>query len=501
MQWENWYDYWRAALAACEGQPGKQPREVAGKPLPRLRVDPPATAEEVDAVEQELGIELPAAFREVVLKFSKCVDVAWQLSGEVEPPDPFRLVSSGGCGWDLSRLAEIDGRRREMIAAAFDDPSDPYHAVWHQKLAFHEVPNGDYLALDLASEGSAVVYLSHDDGSGHGYELGADFIDFVDRHSRLGVPGPEDWQWLPFTSDRTSLLDPDGERAAQWRKWFGMPPEGKVKKKRRKAKTTKKKAARIANLGVITNAAGMELALIPAGEFTMGSPGRGRRQEQRERPAHQVRITRPFYLGAYPVTQQEYEQVVGENPSFCKDGPRHPVENVTWPEALELCNRLSETEGLSPYYDLRADPPTVLGGGGYRLPTEAEWEYACRAGSASRWCFGDDKDDVDRYAWCLENANLRCHPVGEKLPNALGLYDVHGNVEEWCWDYFAEDYYAESPEENPTGPESGEKRVIRGGGYLTVADSARCATRVGFLPTKRSQCYGLRIARYDPAAT
>jgi hypothetical protein len=198
--------------------------------LPRLSIDPPATSPEIEAVEEALGFPLPEAFREVLGTFSARVDVAWQLPKGLRPPEEFRGTIAGDCGWDLSRLTKTDQGRVEMMQAAFSDPSNRYDAVWHNKLAFHEVPNGDYFAFDLSVPDRApVVYLSHDDGNGHGYELGADFIDFVDRYSRLGAPGSEDWRWLPFTSGPKSLLDPDGEAAKRWREWFGLElPAGDV---------------------------------------------------------------------------------------------------------------------------------------------------------------------------------------------------------------------------------------------------------------------------------
>jgi len=157
------------------------------------------------------------------MQFSRCVDVAWQLPAGFKPPGELRKVTSGGCGWDLNRLAEIDQGRVKMLRAAFPDRSKPYDAVWHNKLAFYEVPNGDYFAIDLATADRApVVYLSHDDGSGHGYELGVDFVDFIERHSRLGNPGPEDWKWLPFATSPQALLDPDGQAGKVWRGWFGL---------------------------------------------------------------------------------------------------------------------------------------------------------------------------------------------------------------------------------------------------------------------------------------
>ena len=172
-----------------------------------------------------------------------------------------------------------------------------------------------------------------------------------------------------------------------------------------------------------------------------------------ERPRHQVRLTRPFLLGMYLVTQCEYEQVTGENPSHFRGDDRLPLESVSWFDAVNFCNRLSDLEGLEPYYDIDEQHVRVGGGAGYRLPTEAEWEYACRAATTTRWYHGDDQEQLSESAWFDENSGQQTHPVGEKLPNAWGLYDMQGNVWEWCWDWYGK--YGRAVTEDPTGPSGG----------------------------------------------
>jgi len=240
------------------------------------------------------------------------------------------------------------------------------------------------------------------------------------------------------------------------------------------------------NLGVpveITNSIGMKYALIPAGEFVMGSlrfSGEHR---------HRVQITKPFYLGMYEVTQAEYEKVMGENPSHFskggdaadavsrKDTSRHPVEEVSWNDAVEFCKRLSAKEGKR-----------------YRLPTEADWEYACRAGTTTPWCFGDDPASLGEYAWYVGNSDRKTHPVGQKKPNAWGLYDMHGNVSEWCQDRFDGDYYKDSPTDDPTGPNTGSERADRGGSGGDFAVFCRSACRSAGSPCFRSLSRGFRVA-------
>ncbi len=158
----------------------------------------------------------------------------------------------------------------------------------------------------------------------------------------------------------------------------------------------------------------MKLRLIPAGEFTMGSPGTesDRRADETQ---HRVTLTKPFYLGVTEVTQEQYQKVMGSNPSGFK-GPQNPVEQVSWNDAVAFCRKLSEL------------PSEKSGGYVYRLPTEAEWEYACRAGTTTTYSFGDSESELGAYAWYIDNSGRTTHPVGGKRPNACGLYGMHGNV-------------------------------------------------------------------------
>lgn len=255
----------------------------------------------------------------------------------------------------------------------------------------------------------------------------------------------------------------------------------------------------------------IDMVTVPAGSFLMGSAGDDRHARADEKPQHLVRITRPFLLGKTPVTQAEFEEVVGDNVSaFRKGGARgdrvagmdtrqHPVESVTWEGAIAFCNALSVRHGLPPYYKVDNGRVSVRGGTGFRLPTEAEWEYACRAGTKTPWSFGDAPASIDAFAWHSGNSGGHTHPVGQKKANAFGLFDMHGNVPEWCWDRYDANYYADAPEEDPPGSGKGDVRVYRGGGWNTSAGQARSASRhtLGITYAVLT-IVGLRVARNAP---
>ncbi len=230
-----------------------------------------------------------------------------------------------------------------------------------------------------------------------------------------------------------------------------------------------------------TNSIGMRFKRIPAGEFMMGSPPQEEERKGNEGPQHQVRISKPFHLGIYEVTQSQYKRVMGTNPSFF-NGPQQPVESVSWDDAVTYCKRLSEL------------PEEKVAGRTYRLPTEAEWEFACRAGGNTRYSHGDDPAVLGKYGWYRDNSSATTHPVGAKLPNAWGLYDMAGNVWEWCADWYDGDYYANSPADNPTGPVKSSNRVYRGGSWGCPASICRSARRIWDQPLDRWHDLGFRVA-------
>lgn len=253
---------------------------------------------------------------------------------------------------------------------------------------------------------------------------------------------------------------------------------------------------------IITNAIGMRLVAISAGEFRMGSPDSDKDGSEDEKPQHRVRITQPFYLGAFEVTQAEFERVMGRNPSFfAPSGPgkdrvkgvdtqRFPAEQIRWVDAVEFCRRLSEM------------PEEKKARRRYRLPTEAEWEYACRAGTTTPYYVGNGLSSKQANF----NGNhpgsdaakgpflARTTQVGSYPPNAFGLYDMHGNVWEWCADWYGRGYYRESPVDDPRGPKTGSMRVIRGGEWYADGKDCRSAFRYADVPTGVFYVMGFRVA-------
>jgi formylglycine-generating enzyme required for sulfatase activity len=235
----------------------------------------------------------------------------------------------------------------------------------------------------------------------------------------------------------------------------------------------------------IANSVGMLFVPIPAGQFQMGSEKSDKDTRELERPRHLVQISKTFYLSVYEVTQQQYERVMGSCPWKGKrnvlEGNDFPATYVSWNDAVEFCRRLSEREGVE-----------------YRLPTEAELEYACRAGTSTAYSFGDDPSRLEQYAWYRENTvkagEPYAHSVGRKCPNQFALFDMHGNVAEWCQDWEAP--YVSSPvTSDPTGPPIGKWRLLRGGAFLSPPWIVRSAYRFSDQPMSRFNYSGFRPVR------
>ncbi len=236
--------------------------------------------------------------------------------------------------------------------------------------------------------------------------------------------------------------------------------------------------------------AAIEMIRVPAGKFLMGSPAGEAGRDDDEGLQHEVSVeglqhevsVSSFYMGKYEVTQAQWRTVatklpkvkidLNPDPSYFK-GDNLPVERVSWEEAIEFCDRLSKATGKT-----------------YRLPTEAEWEYACRAGTT-----GPYAGELNSMAWYDSNSGNKTHPVGTKQENGFGLYDMHGNVWEWCMDWYSENYYSQRVSDNPTGPSAGSFRLIRGGSWVGNAQDCRSAGRYGLAPTFRDDYLGFRLLR------
>ena len=223
---------------------------------------------------------------------------------------------------------------------------------------------------------------------------------------------------------------------------------------------------------------------ITGGKFLMGD------KDEVDAPPHEV-VVSSFLMDRYLVTQEQFQKVTGTNPSRWK-GNQNPVEQLRWSDALAYCNKRSELEGLQPCYDLKTQQCNFAANG-YRLPTEAEWEYACRAGTTTAYFFGDNPAKVGTYAWFEKNSDGHPRPVGQKQPNPWGLYDMTGNVWQWCNDFYQVDYYAGSPRENPRGPKEGPNKVLRGGAWRFSADNCRSGYRYNESPGYADVCFGYDI--------
>ncbi|KPA11259.1 serine/threonine protein kinase [Candidatus Magnetomorum sp. HK-1] len=228
----------------------------------------------------------------------------------------------------------------------------------------------------------------------------------------------------------------------------------------------------------ITNSIGMILVHIPAGSFVMGGDEVAEQADEMERPRHRVTINKPFYLGRYPVTQSEWIAVMNNNPSHF-EGDRNPVEQVSYHDVYQFIDKLNSLEKTK----------------AYRLPYEAEWEYAARAGTQTTYYFGNSTGKLETAAWFRKNSGKKTHPVGKLSSNPWGLYDMHGNVHEWCEDWFDKKYYAVSAKKNPTGPKKGLAKSLRGGDWGSEDWHCRAASRSLGSPDRRGNRLGFRLFR------
>jgi formylglycine-generating enzyme required for sulfatase activity len=242
-----------------------------------------------------------------------------------------------------------------------------------------------------------------------------------------------------------------------------------------------------ANPVAVVTKSGVEMIYLPGGQFMMGTT----QGDADEGPVHAVTLG-SFMMDTYPVTHDMFVKVQLPNPSHWQDNPKKPVERVRWRDAKGYCNERSRMEGLNPCYNEKTmDWECDYSANGYRLPTEAEWEYACRAGTDGLYDFGPP-EKLGQYAWFADNADQKTHPVGQKKPNRWGLYDMYGNVSEWCEDVYSPDYYQHSAPADPPGPPSpgkDVKRVMRGGSWKATAAMCRATFRQGQRTGDTDACF------------
>lgn len=261
-----------------------------------------------------------------------------------------------------------------------------------------------------------------------------------------------------------------------------------------------------------------KMILVPGGTFTMGDTRQVVDEDfnDNELPTHTVTVN-PFFIGKYMVTQSEYSKYMPSSEMWVAKlglGKNYPAYGVSWYAAIKYCNLRSLAEGLNPCYTILgstnpADWGKVpfwedstwdaaicdFGANGYRLPTEAEWEYAARGGTNDPDYLYSGSDDINLVAWYGDNASDASHPVGNRKPNGIGTYDMSGNLYEWCWDWYSNSYYSSSPKNNPTGPVNGSSRVVRGGDWRVSAYHCRVANRFEFAPYCNNGCFGFRVCR------
>jgi sulfatase modifying factor 1 len=305
------------------------------------------------------------------------------------------------------------------------------------------------------------------------------------------------WDWYDKDYYKNSPPDnPKGPLSGKKRSYRGGGgPGGRTMWLRSTGRFSLEPAYKSFDMGfrIVKNLSGKKtgnMVLVKGGIYRMGSTDGG----NGEKPAHTVTL-RSFYIGRFEVTQEEWCRVMGKNPSFWV-GAKSPVEMVSWYDAAAYCNKRSVQEGLTPCYRGNGDDIACnFGADGYRLPTEAEWEYASRGGLKSRHYVYSGSNSPGEVGWSTGNAGFKTEPVGQKKANELEIFDMSGNVWEWCWDWYDREYYKNSPQNSPQGPLSGVRRVSRGGCIYDPEESMQSTYRLALKPNRSSAAFGFRVVR------
>ena len=431
---------------------------------------------------EKLGLELV----EVLAAFG---DDKAKADQEVEAVALYRQALTLATMWKSGRTTEIMDRIKELSAT---QEAERRIAVLKARLEKDPKDAAARTALILAYLGElddpaeAVKFLTADvdEGLRTYVPLAAKKVEELQEAACIQLA-----EWLMTVAEKSSLADKGvllGRALACCERYLELHTAedvGRLKGKillEKIAKATGKAASPTSSSKTLTLDLGkgvtMKLVLIPAGKFFMGSLPTEKDRREDEGPQREVTISSPFYMGVYEVTQEQYEQIKGKNPSSIK-GAKNPVDTISWDEAVDFCKELSRKTGKR-----------------VSLPTEAQWEYACRAGSKTRFCFGDADSGLGGYAWYPSNSASKTHPVGGKKPNAFGLFDMHGNVWELCSDWYDSGYYANARNVDPAGPDSGAARVLRGGSWGCNPQLCRSASRFRHSPDGRSGDFGFRVA-------
>ncbi|MEE8383301.1 MAG: SUMF1/EgtB/PvdO family nonheme iron enzyme [Thermodesulfobacteriota bacterium] len=386
---------------------------------------------------------------------------------ETEPDVEYEAVDAGRV---LAQMEDAGNSLNVIILdACRDNPFGRSFRTGNRGLAKMDAPTGSILSYATAPGSVA------SDGPGRN----GLYTSALLKH--MSTPGLEIGKL--FRQVRIDVLSSSGEKQVPWEA-SSLTGDFYFNTQRGIAVASKQPVTRHSKK--ITNSLGMEFVYIPPGTFMMGSAISPSAVEKRyggkaiwykdEHPQHRVALTNGFYMQATEVTQGQWKAVMGSNPSRFK-GNDLPVERVSWVNAQEFIRKLNQREG----------------GDKYRLPTEAEWEYACRAGSTAPFYFGSDKSRLGEYAWYWNNSGQKTHATAQKKPNAWGLYDMQGNVYEWCQDWYGD--YPSGSVTDHKGPSGGSNRVKRGGSWLNLPGLVRSANRFGYDPALRPVSLGFRLLR------